>query len=228
MSLLTDLRQLLLPRLCPVCGEAMMEDEDMLCLRCAVALPRYHVGSITDNALLRRVWDGVDAKSAFSLLAYNRCSPYCNLIHDIKYRGHSDLGVRLGRWAAEEAARLDFWQDVDVLVPVPLTPWRRFRRGFNQAGKIAEGMSEVCGLPVADLLRRAKHRGTQTLLNARQRATNAEGVYRAVIPDCYRGKRLVIVDDVMTTGATLRNCARALLQADGQAQISLFPLASGT
>jgi len=230
MSILSDLKELLLPRLCPVCGKLLMESEDVLCAFCAIQLPRYRINSnnagnkFFDNILLRSIWDKADVRRATTFLSYNHDSPYHNLIIAFKFHGKSDLAVKLGRWAAMEAERQDFWEGVDALVPVPLHWWRRLKRGYNQAERLAQGMAEVTGLPVVNLLKRTKYRKPQSQLKGAARIRNAEGIYEAAIPDEWRGKRLVIVDDVMTTGSTLANCALALQKADKSAEICIFPL----
>lgn len=224
MSILTDLKELLLPRTCPVCGKLLMAGEDVLCAFCAIGLPRHRILSIEDNILLRMVWDKANVRRATTLLAYNRCSPYHNLVIEFKFHHKSDLAFRLGEWAALEAKRQGFWEGVDALVPVPLTWLRRWRRGYNQAEMLARGMAEVTGLPVVNLLRRTKNRKPQSRLSGEARLKNAEGIYKASVPDEWRGKCLVVVDDVMTTGATLGNCVRVLSEADKDAQLCIFPL----
>ena len=225
MSLIRDLRELLLPRICPVCGKLLMSGEDVLCAFCAIGLPRYRVQRIDDNILLRMIWDRADVRRATTFLTYNHHSPYHNLIINLKFHGKSDLAIRLGRWAALEAMRQGFWQGADALVPVPLTRWRRWRRGYNQAEMLARGMSEVTGLPVLNLLKRTKNRKPQSRLKGEARLKNAEGIYRATVPDEWRGKCFVLIDDVMTTGATLGSCAQALHNANETATICIFPLA---
>ena len=225
MNLIRDLKELLLPRLCPVCGKLLMQSEDVMCAYCAIGLPRYRVTNIFDNLMLRMLWDRADIKKATTYLSYNHFSPYHKLIIDIKFHGKSDMAIRLGQWAATGAAGQGFWEGIDALVPVPLTRWRRWRRGYNQAEMLAYGMAEATGLPVLSLLRRTKYRSSQTRLTGEQRRKNAEDLYKASVPDEWHGKHLVLVDDVMTTGSTLANCAKALLDADPSATISVFPLA---
>lgn len=225
MSLLSDLKELLLPRLCPVCGKLLMESEDVMCAFCAIQLPRYRVMNIKDNLLLRILWDKADIRKGTTFLTYNHESPYHNLIIDFKFHGKRDLAFRLGQWAAMEARKQDFFEGIDALVPVPLTRWRRWERGYNQAEELAKGMAEVTGLPVVNLLKRTKNRKPQSTLKGEARLKNAEGIYEAIaIPDEWRGKSFVLVDDVMTTGATLANCALALQSADKDATICAFPL----
>ena len=290
MGLLRDVRELLMPRVCPVCGHLMTDCEDVVCAFCAIGLPRYinanpnlndndkaaiereqsqtglsfaeceqarpqvnenefralkaRLGAkasknedqdenqnedqnerFWDNVLLRAVWSKADVRRGTTLMVYNHDSPYHRLVVAIKFMDKRELAVKLGRWAAMEADRQGFWQGVDALVPVPLTRWRRFCRGYNQAEMLARGMAEVTGLPVLNLIGRTKNRKPQSRLNGMARIRNAEGIYEATVPDEWRGKRLVVVDDVMTTGATMANCALALKNADKYAEICIFPLA---
>ena len=225
MGLLSDVKELLLPRTCPVCGKLLMKSEDVMCAFCAIGLPRYHILHAEGNLLLRMLWDRADVRRATTFLTYNHQSPYHRLIIDFKFHGRSDLAVRLGTWAALDAQRTDFWEGAEALVPVPLTRWRRWQRGYNQAEMLASGMSEVTGLPVVSLLRRTKNRKPQSRMGGKARRENAEGIYRATVPEAWRGKHLVLVDDVMTTGSTLASCAIALHEADPSAHISVFPLA---
>lgn len=305
MGLLRDVRELLMPRVCPVCGHLMTDCEDVVCAFCAIGLPRYinvnpndnpnvnpndnpndndnekaaiereqsqtglsfakceqarpfracspeHLlerkkvnedenpnpnlnenlnenedrnERFWDNVLLRAAWSKADVRRGTTLMVYNHDSPYHRLVVAIKFMDKRELAVKLGRWAAMEADRQGFWQGVDALAPVPLTRWRRFCRGYNQAEMLARGMAEVTGLPVLNLIRRTRNRKPQSRLNGMARIRNAEGIYEASIPDEWRGKRLVVVDDVMTTGATMANCALALKNADKYAEICIFPLA---
>ena len=117
MRLIADLKDLLLPRLCPVCGKLLMESEDVLCAFCAIGLPRYSVSNCEDNTLLRMLWNRSDIRRATPFLSYNHNSPYHNLIIDFKFHGKRELAVKLGRWAALEATRHGFFEGVDALVP---------------------------------------------------------------------------------------------------------------
>ena len=286
MGLLRDVRELLMPRVCPVCGHLMTDCEDVVCAFCAIGLPRYINANpnanpnpndnenekaaeqarpfracspehllerkkvndndnedenqndnenlnenedrnerFWDNVLLRAAWSKADVRRGTTLMVYNHDSPYHRLVVAIKFMDKRELAVKLGRWAAMEAGRQGFWQGVDALVPVPLTRWRRFCRGYNQAEMLARGMAEVTGLPVLNLIGRTRNRKPQSRLNGMARIRNAEGIYEASVPDEWRGKRLVVVDDVMTTGATMANCALALKNADKYAEICIFPLA---
>jgi len=196
----------------------------VVCAFCALGLPRFPILRLDDNHLLRMLWNKAEVQRAFTFLSYNHESPYHNLIISIKFHGRSDLAVKLGQWAATEAMKHGFWSEADALVPVPLTRWRQWQRGYNQAEMLARGMAEVTGLPVLNLLKRIKNRTPQSRLKGEMRLKNVDNIYRANIPDAWHGKTLVLVDDVMTTGATLGNCAQALSDADKNAEICIFPL----
>lgn len=240
MGLLRDVRELLMPRVCPVCGHLMTDCEDVVCAFCAIGLPRcfnenhnhnYNEDEspnpnlnpndnkkaaiereqsqtglnfakceqarpkvndnenlnenenrnerFWDNVLLRAAWSKADVRRGTTLMVYNHDSPYHRLVVAIKFMDKRELAVKLGRWAAMEADRQGFWQGVDALVPVPLTRWRRFCRGYNQAEMLARGMAEVTGLPVLNLIGRTKNRKPQSRLNGMARIRNAEGIYEA-------------------------------------------------
>lgn len=225
MNILSDMAHLLLPRYCPVCGRRLEHTERILCPVCASAMPRLRVGSVADNAMLRPLWTRVPLEHAFALIAYRHYSPFHHLLMRIKYEGDVALAASLGRWVGEEAVRAGMCDHTDVLVPVPLARERQRQRGYNQARLLADGMAQAMRLPVAEMLVRRRQGETQTHLSALQRGTNASGAYHASVPPAWRGSRIALVDDVMTTGSTLAQCAEAILADDPTAHVSLLTLA---
>ena len=202
MSILHDITHLLLPRRCPVCQRRLEYTEQSLCAVCASCLPRLWLPGIDDNDMLRHLWTRVPVEHAFSLVAY-----------------------RLGWWAGSEAVRAGLDEYADVLVPVPLTARRLRERGYNQARLLADGMGRAMGVPVMELLVRQQQGTSQTHLSGEGRAQNTTRIYHARLPEALRGGRVVLVDDVMTTGSTLAQCAEAILEADPSAHVSLLTLA---
>lgn len=225
MNVLSCLAPLLLPRLCPVCHRRLEHTEGSLCTLCASALPRLLLSGTSDNAMLRTLWTQVPLEHAFALLAYRHSSAFHRLLERIKYQGDADLALQLGRWVGREAARVGLDKQLDLLAPVPLAPERERERGYNQAFLLAQGMAEVMGLSVECLLTRSSWRGSQTRLTALDRARNAQALYSALVPEALRGRSVALVDDVMTTGSTLRQCAEALLAADPTMRVSVLTLA---
>lgn len=225
MSLIADLCNILLPRKCVVCQHTLEPTEQCICAACSIQLPRYPIESIEDNEPLRKVWNYAPIQYGATLLYYRHQSSFHNIIIKIKYKGGVQLGIRIGEWAAMEIAPLQLAQQIDVIVPVPADRKRKKRRGYNQAELIAKGMARIMNRPVLNLLEKKDTGTSQTKLSRTARRENTTGKYIATIPDTWRGKHILLVDDVLTTGATIGNCAKALLDCDPKARISIFSLA---
>ena len=214
-----------MPRKCVVCQGILEPHEQYICTSCSMLLPRYPLKSIEDNEPLRKVWDFAPVQYGATLLYYRPQSDYHKMITDIKYRGGEQLGIKLGQWAAMEMSHWQLAEKIDVIVPVPTDSKRENRRGYNQAELIARGWGNAMQRPVETFLTRSKTGTSQTKLGKKERRENAIGKYEASIPQFWRGKHILLVDDVLTTGATIGNCARTLLNEDPQATISIFTLA---
>ncbi len=221
---LTD--EIILPRRCPVCGNVMHTHEQVVCGCCLALIPYTHFGSALDNIMIRTLWPQAPIERATSLFYYRPLSGSRKLIIDIKYHHCARLAERLGEMAAKMLCRE--WDDagVDAIVAVPIHWRKKMKRGYNQAERIAWGIGRAYGLPVVGgMLRRNRLGISQTRLNEAERKANATNTYHATVPPEWRGRHLMIVDDVCTTGATLTACAHALLAADPTLRISCFTMA---
>lgn len=187
--------------------------------------PRIQISDIADNHMVRQLWPYFPAVYGASLISYRHISPFHQIVVNIKYQGHTELAVAMGRWGAREFADTDLPAWTDMVVPVPLSWWRHLQRGYNQARMIAQGIAQEFHRPVADLLRCKGGKSSQTHLTAEERLENVRHVFSARIPEECRGKHILLVDDVMTTGGTLTACALAILREDPTAEISIFTLA---
>ncbi len=223
--LLSDVRELIFPRICPVCEGRLLTDESFICTECLIGFPLLKFENAEDNKMIRILWAYVPVAHAISIFTYRHLSPYHNLILQIKYRGNAKLARQLGAWAASQVQDLRIEEKVDVIVPVPLSRKKQWERGFNQAYHLALGINKTYHLPIQKWLIRKESRETQTHMDAAQRFENVQGLYEAEIPASLRGKRILLVDDVMTTGATITACAKAILKVDKTAEISVFTLA---
>lgn len=225
MSLLADLCNILLPRRCVVCQNTLEPAEHYICTSCSIRLPRYPLKSIEDNEPLRKVWNFAPAQYGATLFYYRHESEYHNIIIKIKYKGGEQLGIRMGEWAATEITHLNLAGKADVIVPVPSDSKRRRKRGYNQAELIAKGMGRIMHLPVMNFLVKKESGTSQTKLGKTARQENTIGKYEARIPEKWKGKHILLVDDVLTTGATIGTCAQAILEVEPNTEISIFTLA---
>lgn len=225
MSLIADLCNILLPRKCVVCQQTLEPPEQYICTSCSIQMPRYPLQSIEDNEPLRKVWNFAPVQYGATLMYYRHQSDFHNILIKIKYKGGAQLGIKIGEWAATEITHLQLAEKIDVIVPVPADRKRIKTRGYNQAEMIARGMGRIMHRPVMNLLIKKDTGTSQTKLSQKARKENTIGKYEANIPQDWRGKRILLVDDVLTTGATIGNCAQAILATDSQATISIFTIA---
>ena len=157
---------------------------------------------------------------------YYKEGQYSSLIHHLKYYDHPEVGTYLGRLAANELKASGFFDDIDLIVPVPLSKKKHRRRGYNQCDYIARGISEITGIPIhTDCIERMIDTDTQTHKDRKERWKNTEGIFHVVKTEELKGKHLLLVDDVVTTGATLHACISALLTIPS-VRISVFALAA--
>lgn len=222
-SLLSDLVS---PRACVACGARLAESEEVVCAACNLHLPRTGFAATPrDNAMVRLFWGHIPVERAAALFYYQAQADASHAIYQLKYHDHPDYAHLLGRLAAKEAMPLAFFEGIDTIVPVPLAPTRQRERGYNQAMEMARGVAEATGLPIlAKAVRRRTFGGSQTMQrDYRQRTENVEGAFELVRPDQVRGRHVLLVDDVVTTGATATACGKALCAA-GDVTISVLSL----
>lgn len=225
-SVMTSFINLVLPRFCPVCRTRLQPTEETMCIGCMSKLPLTQFEDSQDNAMIRKIWPGVEVKHAVSLFYYRSLHPHHNLLMRFKYMKQAKLARDLGKLAATVLSNHGLDKEIDAIIPVPLSKRRQLERGYNQAEWLAQGIGTVYNLPVCTtLLRRKIHRNLQKHLNYKERQENVKGLYAATIPEDMRGKHFLLVDDVCTTGATLSACAKVLTEADPTAQVSVFALA---
>lgn len=226
---LAGMLDLFFPRTCLCCGAALMEGERCLCLECESRLPRtmyhhYWRGPGTMNPMEERIAGVVPFEHAMPVFFYKRDSPLAQLIQDFKYRGFASLAVELGRVAGHDFVECGVLEGVDMLVPVPLHRSKKASRGYSQTRLIADGISEVSGVPVVEVLTAIRAHRTQTSLSAEERRRNAQGVFLLDNPDICSGKHLAIVDDICTTGSTLVSAAEACRTQELDIRLSFLTL----
>jgi ComF family protein len=207
---------LFFPRYCMGCGEPLTKGEELICTFCLFHLPRTFYHQDPGNPVARVFWGRVHLEMASSFLFFHKGGNVQELLHQLKYQGKKEIGHFLGRQYAIELGDTLAFRDVDMIVPVPLHPHRLRKRGYNQSQCFAEGLSEVWNLPMEkDIVYRKKDTGTQTRRSRYDRWENVEGIFKVREENGLTGKHILLVDDVITTGATIEACASALLAVEG-------------
>lgn len=223
MKWISDLIELIFPRHCHVCGEVLSRQEQDMCLDCLYKLPK--IEKIHLSELEKVFWGRFDVERVAAYFYYQKESPYNRLLHKMKYGNHPEVGRRLAIMAAEQLSKEGFFDGIDAIVPLPLSKKKRRQRGYNQCDYIAEGLSQTTGIPVLkDCVVRNKSNETQTHKTRDERWRNVEGIFSLANPELIEGKHILLIDDILTTGATLTNCAIAI-KSGCNCRISVFTLA---
>lgn len=216
---------LLFPRCCIVCGRPLAKGEECLCTMCNINLPRtgYHLKE--DNPVEKLFWGKIPLERATSFFFYRKGSDFRQILHQLKYGGQKNIGAIMGRYMAAELQESGFFEDIDVIVPVPLHKKKQRLRGYNQSEWIARGIAAVTGIPIdIEAVVRHKNTETQTSKSSLERWENVNGIFELYHADPLTGKHILIVDDVLTTGATTVECASCLTKIEG-VRISVLTLA---
>jgi ComF family protein len=220
-----DFISLLFPRLCYGCGNHLLRNENLICTECYVVIPRTGYHNEAENPVARLFWGRCLIEKAAAFSFYNKGSRIRTLIHNLKYKGIQEIGFELGRIYGLSLKSSGFTDDIDLILPVPLHPSKKRIRGFNQSELISKGIGEVTGLPVDLLsLSRKNISETQTRRSRYERWTNVEGIFSVSFPEVLKGKHILLVDDVITTGSTIESCANELLKID-EVKVSVVALA---
>ena len=208
--------QALFPSTCAACGQVLMSGERQLCLDCLSSLHETRDSSVADNAAERQLSSLLMLRSAMSLYRFRKDNTVQHVIHAMKFHGNSELCLMMGRQMGLELVHSDRFDDIDVLVPVPLHWWRRLMRGYNQSERLCRGIAQVLPREV-NTTAVVRHRYTrkQSLQQGADRTANVEGAFSMRHPEQLEGRHVLLVDDVLTTGATLTACADALLAVPG-------------
>lgn len=225
-DIVEGLAHLFFPHTCRGCHFTLAERADFLCFRCRFNLPFTGFEGQFDNPVEKIFLGRVRIESATSLLFFNAGSLTQELIHQIKYRDEPDLAVALGRLMGEKLGFSGRFSEIDAIIPLPLFKSRERKRGYNQAERLAKGISESLNKPVwKDLIARRRATSTQTKKNRMDRWSNVEGMFEIQSSRSVKGMKLLLVDDVLTTGATLEACAEPLKVAGASIYISTLAFA---
>jgi ComF family protein len=226
MALFDDLISLFYPRLCAGCNTSLVNGEDILCLHCLADLPRTNYHLFPENPVFQIFIGRVNITLASSFCRFDKGGRLQHLLHQLKYKGNSEVGIKMGILFGYDLIQSSSYQDIDAIIPVPLHPKKEKKRGYNQSAEICKGLSESMNRPViSGNLVRDIHTSSQTRKGRFERWENVSGIFNVKNEASLTGKHLLLVDDVVTTGATLEACCEPLLKIPG-VRVSIATLAS--
>ncbi|MDX6747477.1 phosphoribosyltransferase family protein [Polaribacter sp. PL03] len=225
MKLLKDLFLLFYPEICANCNEQLLQNEKIICTFCRHDLPLTHFKSFTENKVSKIFYGRVTIEKAYSLLFFRKESITKNLIHELKYKGNEEIGVFFGNWLGEMLAHNKEFSTVDCIIPVPIHLKRKKIRGYNQVTKFGDCLSKHLNIPLNEaVLVRKSSTKTQTLKARFERFNDLETKFSLTDITALKNKHILLIDDVITTGATLEACSLELLKTSG-IKISILTMA---
>jgi ComF family protein len=214
MRLLKDLFYLFYPKLCVVCEDNLVENETTICTLCRHDLPLTNFLDYRENKVTQTFYGRILIEKAFSLLFYRKKGVTQKLIHDLKYKGNEEIGIFFGNWLGEILKENNEFKNIDFIIPVPLHPKKLRERGYNQVSKFGETVSKHLNIIyLENNLVRISSTKTQTFKARFERFNNIETKFLLTNPSFFDNKNILLIDDVITTGATLEACAKEFLKS---------------
>jgi len=212
-TLAVDLFQLLFPNLCVACGQSLVKSERHLCLNCLYDLPYTDFHLFPDNQVARQFWARFPCDYATAMFYFRKGGKVQQILHGLKYRGKAELGIVLGEMLATRMLKGPY-PVFDLILAIPLHRRKERLRGYNQSQCIAEGLGAVLGIPVLKgVLVKSKATSSQTRKGRFDRFENLKQAFAVVNSSLLENKCVLLVDDVITTGATIEACAQVLMAA---------------
>ncbi|MEP0263170.1 phosphoribosyltransferase family protein [Dokdonia sp.] len=211
--MLQSLRYFLFPKTCKACSEDLQASEHMICTRCRHHLPLTQFHVYNDSAIQKVFYGRIMLEQATALLYFEKKGPVQQLLHNLKYRGEEDISAFLGDWLGYELSKISSYLDIEVVIPVPIHPKKRKKRGYNQVSGFAQSLSKhLHATHVDTVLLKSKNTKTQVFKGRFSRSDEVLGAFSITETNSLQGKHILLVDDILTTGATLEACALQLLK----------------
>lgn len=207
-----DLINLLFPELCNGCGKLLYHGEKDICTKCLYDLPYTDFHLYKENPVAKQLWGRLPINAAMAMLYFKKGTKVQNLMHSLKYNSKTDVGITLGELMAKRLKESEFYQNIDVIIPVPLHQKKLRLRGYNQSEYIATGLAQELDIPFSSKnLLRKKSTESQTKKARYTRFENMQDVFEIKNVNELKDKHVLLIDDVVTTGATLEACGNTLL-----------------
>jgi competence protein ComFC len=218
-----DFLKLFFPKLCLACRKNAI-DQTIICTQCEFDLPETNFHLHKENPVTERFWGRVPIEYGAALYFYSKNAGSQALIHQLKYADKPQVGTTLGEYYGQQLVNSPF-QEIDCILPIPLHPKKEYKRGYNQSSKIAQGLAVAMKKPwYNDAVIRTVNTVTQTQKSKSDRFDNVKNAFSVAKPELLKNKHVLLVDDVVTTGATLETCALRILEI-GNVKVSVAALA---
>jgi ComF family protein len=213
---INDFISLFFPEQCLGCRSSLLSQEEYICTHCSYSLPYTHFHLEKDNAAAKRFWGRVPLEAVASYIYFVQGSHVQQILHFIKYRNRPRAAQFFGRLYGKELVDSHVFKDATIIIPVPLHKKRLRKRGYNQSDYFAKGLAEAMGINMhTGILKRTHSNVSQTKKSRYERYTNTKGIFKLKQSADIVNEHVLLVDDVLTTGATLKACAQTLLQVEG-------------
>lgn len=211
LQFVKDFISLFYPEVCLCCGEGLATQEEFVCTMCMYKLPKTNFHTQPENALRKSLWGRVEVNAAAAYCFYQKGNTVQDLVHELKYKGKKELGTYLGKWYGQELKQSPLYEKVELVVPVPLHRKKLKRRGYNQSAYFANGIAKSMGvICMEDALARTIDTETQTRKSRYSRWENVKDIFGVNKKEELIGKHVLLVDDIITTGATIEACVHTL------------------
>lgn len=223
--MLGSIIDLLFPKVCFACNKLLHDNEHYACTNCRHELPVTNFHFNNDDSVKKVLYGRVQVELATALLRFEKKGVTQNLLHNLKYKGYEDIGHFLGAWLGAELKTLPTYQTIDMVIPVPLHKKKQHKRGFNQVTKFGQAIAKNLDAKyVDDVLIKTSNTSSQVTKNRWTRWLSNTEIFQAVNTDKIQNKHILIVDDIITTGATLEACAN-ILRKSSTIKISIATMA---
>lgn len=213
---INDFINLLYPRVCAACGNSLFKHEEIICTFCLYHLPKTNYHLMQNSPLDQVFWGRAQLANTAALYTFQKKSKVQHLIHQLKYKDRKDVGIYLGKILGADLAKAEAFNDVDKVIPIPLHPEKQRKRGYNQSEQFAIGLAKAMKIEMdATSFIRVIDTSTQTRKSRFARWENVKEIFKVTTPEKITNRHILLVDDVITTGATLESAAHVLLNTTG-------------
>ena len=213
-TIANSILHILYPQFCVKCNSSFINNKQLMCNKCLQQMPLTNFETINNNDIDKLFWGKLKVAHAFALGYFNRAGIFQHLVHQLKYNGNKDAGLILGNLMGEAILNSVFYANINLIIPLPLHPAKLAKRGFNQAEIIAQGIAQKCNIPMQNnIVLRTVNTSTQTAKTRGERFENMRNVFLIKNAELLNNKHVLLVDDIITTGATLEACGAAILTA---------------